>query len=152
MKQYIDQFHNFALNESTGLSAEAQAIIERLDLYNLGLADRGVTVIKATLRWENIGLKNPVFGNPEPFINWRLFEDYPKDLAQSQADHDSWVDFPSNIPGFMEAYGHEGDTEIVDEWLLDEAYNHEAEVLWIAGDNTWRLVETGEFLPPLNKR
>jgi hypothetical protein len=152
MKQYIDPFWNFALNESTGLSAEAQAIIERLDLYNLGLADRGVTVIKAKLRWENIGLKNPLYGNPEPFVIWQRYENYPADLAQSKAEEDSWVDFPQSIPGFMEAYGREGDTEIVDEWLLDEAYQHDAEVLWIATDNVWRLVATGEFLPPLNKR
>ena len=169
MKPYIDQFHNFALNESTrpdligqtvkigdhelkiGLSAEAQAIIDQLGLYNLGLADRGIRVIKATLRWDNIGLKNPLYGAELPFINWRLFEDYPKDLDQSPADQDTWVDFPSSIPGFMEAYGHEGDTAIVDEWLLDIAYNHSAAVLWIDVDNDWRMVETGEFLPPLNK-
>jgi hypothetical protein len=149
MKSYINQFNNFSLTESE--QEPVHPIVKKLRLIRLGLLNEKITVIKATLHWENIGLKNPIYGNPEPFVNWRLIDDYPKDLAQSPAEQDTWVDFPQNIPGFMEAYGREGDTELVDEWLLDEAYQHDAQVLWIATDNVWRVVETGEFLPPLNK-
>lgn len=152
MKHYITEFQKFSLDEALSLSPEAQHLVNLARLNQLGITDKGFRVIKATLRWENIGLKNPIYGNPEPFVNWRLFEDYPKDLAQLPAEQDTWVDFPQSIPGFMEAYGREGDTEIVDEWLLDEAYQHDADVLWIATDNIWRFVATGEFLPPLNKR
>jgi len=151
MKQYIDQFHKFALTEALSLSPEAQHLVNLARLNQLGIAEKGLRVIKASLRWENIGLKNPLYGNPEPFVIWQRYENWPADLAQSKAEEDSWVDFPQSIPGFMEAYGREGDTEIVDEWLLDEAYQHDADVLWIATDNIWRFVATGEFLPPLNK-
>jgi hypothetical protein len=149
MKSYIPKFNTFSLTESD--QVPVHPILKKLRLIRLGLLNEKITVIKATLRWENIGLKNPLFGNPLPFVNWRLIDDYPKDLNQSQAEQDTWVDFPDNIPGFMEAYGREGDTEIVDEWLLEEAWQHNAQVLWISTDNVWRVVETGEFLPPLNK-
>ena len=134
---------------SSNSSSAADDIITRIQMNRYGIGD-GVKVIKAEVRWENLEHKNP-FGGEPPFIIWQRYEKYPADLAQSKADEDSWVDYPGNIPGFMEAYGREGDTEIVDEFLLDEAYQHDAEVLWIAVDNTWRIVETGEYLPDLRK-
>jgi hypothetical protein len=138
------------VDESTG-SDNDNDIVTRLQMKAHGLNDEKITVMKATVRWENIGLKNPLYGNPEPFINWRLIENFPEDLDQHKWSQDTWVDFPANIPGFEEAYGREGDTEIVDKWLLAEAYEHGADVLWVSNDNDWIDTETGQFLPDLLK-
>jgi hypothetical protein len=139
------------VDEGRPVDPDGDDILTRLQMKAHGLGNEKITVMKATVRWENIGLKNPIYGNPEPFILWRRIDSFPEDLDEPEHDRDTWVDFPGNIPGFEEAYGREGDTEIVDKWLLDEAYEHGADVLWVSNDNDWIDTQTGKFLPDLRK-
>lgn len=151
MKNYIPKFGQFSIRES----AESNSVIrlqKRIRLGRLGLA-QGIKVIEATVKY---GILEIGVDTGKSFINWRFFGDWPK---PRDPEWDTWSDQIARVKGLdTGAYGSTIDFEasrknekLILDYLLTESRRHGAEVLHVVNDNTWYLVETGEFLPPLNK-
>jgi hypothetical protein len=119
---------------------------DRLSLITMGIGST-LRLLEARVNWEVLDEpKSPFGGRGTPFINWKLYEAWPK-----SGNIERWDDWADEVPGLMEAYGEEGDTALVDRYLMEIARENEADVIHVTMDDDWIDVRTGQFLPSPNK-
>jgi hypothetical protein len=144
MQIKVPNFKSFMINESV----ERLSLPERVEMAALGLGGTGIKLLRADVQWASIDA--PYFrygGAGNAFINWSLWYGWPIDKQVA----DIWSDYVTDIDGLAEILGKPGDTELVDEYLLDTARYFNAHALWCSLDNIWFDVETGEVIPDLRR-
>ena len=121
---------------------------DRFALLTMGMGPN-LVVLEARVNWSALDWdsRNNLGGRGPAFINYKFYPQFPKGEGIER-----WDEWKDDVPGLMAAYGKEGDTELVDRWLLDTAEEWDADVLHLVLDDTWIAVETGEILPSPKSR
>lgn len=127
-------------------SAVARDWAAELELRKLGLSSDPIRVLKVRVDWENLGQKK-FDGTPLPYMKCWFYEDWPNVTD----DDDSWVEYPSSELVNLYLAGEPGDVELVDELIMELARDNGADLVWETIDRTWRDVETGLTVTPLNR-
>ena len=126
MQNYITDFKRFVLTES------AQNYTDQMELHRLGIPIPGFRVLIVRVDWERIGQKR-FDGTVEPFMKCWFMEAYPAPNADGE---DSWHEYPPSKLIQLVKDDEPGDVEFVDEFIMDLAEEHGADLIWELGDKT----------------
>lgn len=170
MKHYINTFKLFESDSDFDIVSNIPEIVYGI---KLGIFNSTFRVLTASIAWENLDSEgygksyHNVYGiNYETFIKFSFYKKWPltgDDTYNNYNDNMmSWITRPDEIPGFIDMYKSDyyGDidnevadeiTKLVDNFLLETARLHGADILHVITYNEWINVKTGEILPDLKK-